>query len=858
MANKKINQLDTRTGAALTDLILIGDPTSGTSFKLTATDFKTLLNNVPYTGATTNVNLGEFGLLTGQLTFDQTPTGTAGVGVMRWNDSDGTIDLGLKGGNVTLQVGQELVQRVVNKSGINLLEANYQVVRVSDAQGQRLAVQLAQGNNDANSTDTIGIVTETINDNQEGFVTTSGLVRNINTTGSLQGETWIDGDVLYLSPTVAGRITKVKPTAPNHSVILGYVVYAHAVNGKIFVKVDNGYEIGELHDVYVPTPSNNDGIFWNTANSRYQNNSIAGVLGYTPISGSGATGQVAYWNGTSSQTGSNNLFWDAANARLGIGTNAPSTTLDIRGKTRIQSSGNAELDIIDGSNSLRLAMGSTQGFVGTLSSHPFGFFTGASKRGEFSTNGNFILQNGGTFSDGGQRLQVQGDAFIKGSGATSATSALLVQNSAGTELLKVDNSGQVFVPNRILTARVQTSSSGSLLEVVGGIGSATGGTGTILGQFTNVTNTSGTYDRILSSGAFMPTSGTGTFRMLNLEGVINQTGGANGITRGLYVNPTLTAAADWRSIEWSNNSGWGLYGAGTANNFLAGSLGIGTTILTGVNLYVVKAISGSTISTGIYQSGTVQSGVTSFAFGFNNTAILAASTTLGNYYHYSTDQSSFGAGATLTNQVGFFASGAMTSATNNFGFRGQIANATGRWNLYMDGTADNYLAGKLLINTTTVGTFNLDINGTARVGGSSASAQLYLKGGVGNGQYLYFDDGGSNLWTIVGASIFAIDSSSTRIFRANANAQVTINGSSVNATAQLQVDSTTRGFLPPRMTNAQRTAISSPAVGLLVYQTDATEGTYEYISSGWRIINGGGGGGSVDELQVALISQVFG
>ncbi len=62
MPNKKINQLDTRTGAALTDLILIGDPTSGTSFKLTATAFRTLLNNVPYTGATTNVNLGAFNL----------------------------------------------------------------------------------------------------------------------------------------------------------------------------------------------------------------------------------------------------------------------------------------------------------------------------------------------------------------------------------------------------------------------------------------------------------------------------------------------------------------------------------------------------------------------------------------------------------------------------------------------------------------------------------------------------------------------------------------------------------------------------------------------------------------------------
>jgi len=263
------------------------DPTGTTAQYLrgdgTLATFPSLTGFVPYTGATTNVNLGEFALSAGQVTLDTSPTGTAGVAVMRWNDSDGTVDLGLKGGNVTLQIGQELVQRVVNKSGANLLEANYQVVRVSDAQGQRLAVMLAQANNDANSTDTIGLVTETINNNQEGFITTSGLVRSINTTGSLQGETWVDGDVLYLSPTTAGAITNVKPTAPQHTVILGYVVYAHAVNGKIFVKCDNGYEIGELHNVYVPTPSNNDGIFWNTANLRYQNNTIAGVLGYTPV-----------------------------------------------------------------------------------------------------------------------------------------------------------------------------------------------------------------------------------------------------------------------------------------------------------------------------------------------------------------------------------------------------------------------------------------------------------------------------------------------------------------------------------------------------------------------------------------------
>lgn len=211
-------------------------------------------SGVPYTGATQDVDLGEYELKAGQIEFDQTPTGTAGVAVLRWNDTDGTLDLGLKGGNVTLQIGQEQVQRVVNKTGANLLESGYKVVRIrrvdeGGSQGQRLAIVLAQGNNDANSVDTLGLVTENIDNNQEGFITTSGLVRGINTTGSLQGETWNDGDLLYLSPTTAGALTKVKPTAPQHTVIIGYVVYSHNNQGKIFVKVDNGYELEELHNV---------------------------------------------------------------------------------------------------------------------------------------------------------------------------------------------------------------------------------------------------------------------------------------------------------------------------------------------------------------------------------------------------------------------------------------------------------------------------------------------------------------------------------------------------------------------------------------------------------------------------------
>ena len=247
------------------------------------TDLQSALDaKVPYTGATGNVDLGEYELKAGQVEFDQTPTGSAGVGVMRWNDADGTVDLGLKGGNVTLQVGQEQVARVVNKTGANLLESEYKVVKVSSAQGQRLAVDLAQANNDNNSADTLGIVTENIDNNQEGFITTLGTIRGINTTGSLQGETWTDGDVLYLSGTTAGAITNVKPTAPLHIVVVGYVEYAHQNNGKIYVKVMNGWELDELHNVSIVTPTNNQGLFYNSSNSLWENKTIATVLGYTP------------------------------------------------------------------------------------------------------------------------------------------------------------------------------------------------------------------------------------------------------------------------------------------------------------------------------------------------------------------------------------------------------------------------------------------------------------------------------------------------------------------------------------------------------------------------------------------------
>jgi hypothetical protein len=240
---------------------------------------------VPYSGATQDVNLGEFGIQLGNLEFDLTPTNVpTGVGSMVWNDTAGTLDLKLKGGAVTLQIGQETVARVVNKTATNitLLESNYQIVRVTGAQGQRPKVDLALANNDLNSTTTLGLVTENILNNAEGFITTSGQVQQINTTGSLQGETWVDGDVLYLSGTVAGQATNIKPAAPIHTVIIGFVEYAHINQGKIFVKVDNGYELEELHNVSAIAPNNNEVLTYDTPTLLWKPKTIATALGFTP------------------------------------------------------------------------------------------------------------------------------------------------------------------------------------------------------------------------------------------------------------------------------------------------------------------------------------------------------------------------------------------------------------------------------------------------------------------------------------------------------------------------------------------------------------------------------------------------
>lgn len=172
------------------------------------------------------------------------------AGKVVWNNAEGTLDLRLKDGGVILQVGQEQVMRIVNKTGAPLFEGA--AVYVVGASGQRIKVALASSSSEGLSSATIGVVTQEggIANNAEGYITISGIVHGINTAAFAEGAT------LWLN-TTAGHFTTTRPLAPAHAVRIGWVVNS-AVNGSIMVSVANPYELEELHNVKITNPQEGD------------------------------------------------------------------------------------------------------------------------------------------------------------------------------------------------------------------------------------------------------------------------------------------------------------------------------------------------------------------------------------------------------------------------------------------------------------------------------------------------------------------------------------------------------------------------------------------------------------------------
>jgi hypothetical protein len=126
----------------------------------------------------------------------------------------------------------------------------------------------------------------------------------------------------------------------------------------------------------------------------------------------------------------------------------------------------------------------------------------------------------------------------------------------------------------------------------------------------------------------------------------------------------------------------------------SGGIAIGGSLTTGRKIDVQGTITGATSIVVINAAGTVASDVTSNVSLVSSTLSTAASSfTLTTVQHHAANQGTVGAGSAITNQYGFIANSSLTGAANNYGFFGNIAAGSGRWNLNMTGTAQNFLSG---------------------------------------------------------------------------------------------------------------------------------------------------------------------
>jgi hypothetical protein len=741
-----------------------------------------------------------------------------------------------------------------------------QVVYINGSTGTTPTIALAVNKQDSTSAMTFGFVRGNIPVNGFGFITTFGPLEGVNTNA------YDEGEVIYLD-SIPGKFTHDKPVAPYHMVTLGYIIKKSGGNGTIYAKIQNGYELEELHNVRITEPVLNKSVIIYDSVRRLWVDTTVSAAGLG-LGGSGTTNYVSKW--TSSTALGNSIIFDNG-TNVGINNASPGNKFVVsaasQGNVAIEanqstksvyfipnsSGGGYHYSVtagdasIIGYNSLPLNLAVHNGAsirVGTNLKF-WGGYT-ATEQMTLTANGRLLL---GTTTESTYELDVVGDirstldANINGLTVGKGGGQVADNTAIGFEAINATATGAGNVAVGYRAGRAITSGVYNVLTGFNaGISLTTGSYNYAYGMYAARLLSSGAQNILIgyNAGAALTTQSNNVY-IGHSAG--DQSNASNNVAVGYQSGQLGTSGANNTSLGYRGGYGITTGGSNTAIGSDAGqSVGSGSSNVL-VGRYAGFALTSSTnTAIGAESLYSLTSGANNTALGYIAGRYITAGTgniTSGNSVYLGYDARASADGNTNEIVIGYQA-------------RGNGSNSVTLGNSSVTKTV---LQSGVLIGTSTSAGYALDVNGSFRAGNISSTIALntglikftlptggtsYYENGItlvssgssGNRTWIAYD--GSNNLQIrhyAGLMSFQFDAPSTDFMRIGTS--VCINSASTTspaASAALDVTSTTKGFLPPRMTGTQAEAITSPAAGLMVYSTDGSGTTI--TSLGWWGYNG--------------------
>jgi hypothetical protein len=598
------------------------------------------------------------------------PTNNVDTAKMRWDSDLATVVLGLND-NVPNELGFKNFWLVKNQTGTTITKGSLVYANGTVGASGRITVAKFIANGSIDAKYLLGITAHDLTDGEDGYVVSFGKIRQVNT------DTFAAGAILYPSPTVAGVWTDVEPVAPNIDMPIGFCINSHVNNGTIAIRVASGYKLSELHDVRITSPVDRASLYYNSSQSLWRDttavllvsdtasmllpylrdadtvslsNRINLKLNIADTSAfardnqiSGTSGQVAYFNSSSSVVSDTALRWSAANKSLGINvTSVPSGANLILKNSQEPVRSTIVANQTFGADTTNWTGGAGWTFNGTqaVATAATGDLTYTPALTITSGNAYEITYTLSSYSAGTLTARIGNSAFSLPTYNTTANVVLLFPTSASggfrfttsTFTGNLDNVSVVQVANPAsLLISGQNDNSNQLYEflrlpnntsiaAMGGGKYLTGINNTFFGENSGTSNTTGSSNNFFGNLAgYFNTTGYSNNFFGNSAGYFNTIGYSNNFFGNLAGNNNTIGrdnnffgsdAGRYNTAGFRNNyfgESAGRFSNSNDNNFFGTSAGEFNT--TGSNLVLIGTRAGAENTTGVsnnfigYQAG---------------------------------------------------------------------------------------------------------------------------------------------------------------------------------------------------------------------------------------------------------------